>query len=338
MVELIARSQTRATQKGGNAAAEYEDAWARDDGRGRFAIADGASDAYDSGRWARLLAESFVAGEASINGRDELSGWVDWLAQKWRAQIDWEELSAPRNWYKHEKASLGDFATFLGLEIELQARHSGDDSQPNVLGDVRWRALAVGDTCLFHVRANSLLAPSFPIAARSDFDMTPRLISTQKQYNRRSLEALQFAKGTCQPGDSFFLATDALACSLLTACEQGEQPWSQLGCVTEAAFDQLVARLRRRGYLRNDDVTLLIVQIDAANEEAGDSKLNGCNGLERRSPEVLATSVSPTPSTTSGAGGNSMMMQPVSRRDAGQPRKRSSRGATDRLRRSTSSE
>jgi hypothetical protein len=299
----------RSVQKWGNAAVEYEDAAARDDGRSRFAVADGASDAYDSGRWARLLVDSFVAGEAPPHrGRDELSEWVDWLAHQWSAQIDWEELSAPRNWYKYEKASLGDFATFLCLEIGPLGRSDGDDSQPDVTGEIRWRALAVGDACLFHVRANTLLAPSFPIAASSAFDTAPPLISTQKQYNRRSLEALQIASGACQSGDWFFLATDALAHCLLAAWEQGEQPWSRLSGLTDAGFDELIVRLRRHGYLRNDDVTLLVVQIEAANEKVG---------------ERVVLDQSMTSGTVS-------VRRPATGRVAGQPRKRSHRGANGR--------
>ena len=48
------------TGKAGNAEADYEDAGAGDVRRGRFAIADGASEASFAGLWAKLLVEQFV--------------------------------------------------------------------------------------------------------------------------------------------------------------------------------------------------------------------------------------------------------------------------------------
>ena len=46
--------------KQGNAAADYEDAGAGDVATGRFAVADGASEASFAATWARLLVETFL--------------------------------------------------------------------------------------------------------------------------------------------------------------------------------------------------------------------------------------------------------------------------------------
>jgi hypothetical protein len=265
MGQFVARSRLLSMQKAGNVPAEYEDAAARDDARGRFAVADGASDAYDSGRWARLLVDSFVAGELPAMGRAEVDDWVAKLAQRWSDVVPWAEISQPRNWYKYEKARLGDFATFLGLELDSSGTREDERSDTDTAGDRRWRAIAVGDSCLFQIRGNELVPPSpFPLASSADFNVTPPLVATAQAYNRRSLERLRVVDGCYRPGDLFLLATDALACGMIAAWEAGEQPWAELAALPRADFSKLVSRLRRERLLRNDDVTLLIVETKVA--------------------------------------------------------------------------
>ena len=46
--------------KRGNAAEEYEDAFAGDPASGRFAIADGASESCFAAAWAKIVVESYV--------------------------------------------------------------------------------------------------------------------------------------------------------------------------------------------------------------------------------------------------------------------------------------
>lgn len=299
------RAHVRSIWKQGNAAEEYEDASAFDCVSGRFAVADGASDAYDSGRWARLLVESFAAGELPLTKRVELERWVDGLAPRWNAEIPWDELSEPRHWYKHEKAMLGDFATFLGLQLEL--RHRRGTEQPRVaasrdLGRRRmWRALAVGDACLFHIRAGKVMPPtSFPVSSRADFGVTPPLIGTDKRYNRRSLKAARMVEGSWEPGDVFLLATDALAHCIFAAWEAGDQSLSRLSVLTDVEFGELVTRLRRSNRMRNDDVTLLVVEIEPATQSPTETPRSDAASpiaVSARGPKVSAPMVHDARST-----------------------------------------
>jgi len=134
------------THKRGNAPHEYEDAFAGNADKGRFAVADGASESSFVATWAKLLAESFVA--AARRPWREL----DWLAparQHWAEDVD----PLPLPWYAEEKREQGAYATFLGIAFR-KGRTAGDPAY--------WRAVAVGDSCLFRLRAGKL-RQAFPL-------------------------------------------------------------------------------------------------------------------------------------------------------------------------------
>ena len=70
--------------------------------------------------------------------------------------------------------------------------------------------------------------------------------------------------GECQPGDRFFLATDALAHWFLTQHEEKRQPWHTVLAACQQSADTFVAwieALRDERDIRNDDVTLVIIDV-----------------------------------------------------------------------------
>src|SRR4051812_26494692 len=167
--------------KDGHAADECEDAVAGDPVVGRFAVADGASESFAAGEWARLLVGAFVgAGPAR-----------DWLAgprSRWQDAVGVGAAS----WYAEEKRTAGGHATFLGLTT----RAAGDQ--------VEWEAVAVGDACVLHVAGGACLA-SFPLGRAGDFNSSPTLISS-----RGGTPAWRATRGVLRPGEALLLATDAL--------------------------------------------------------------------------------------------------------------------------------
>lgn len=275
--------------KEGNGPEEYEDASFSNCDASRFAVADGASDSYDSRRWSKMLVKSFSDGEfiPAAWEPEALDLWLKPLVQQWKAAICWEKLP----WYKVEKARIGAFSTFLGIQLEP----SNQSSTQNVVLGGRWRAWAVGDACLFHVRGRDLVKPSpFPVKNAADFGVTPALITTDITYNQRSLKKLETVEGDYRQGDVFLLATDALAQWFLRACEADQKPWSRLQGITQTRFAELVAELRQEGTIRNDDVTLLVVHV-AAEERNGSEP----QSMET-SPEISpALDAGPEPAHTS---------------------------------------
>jgi hypothetical protein len=226
--------------RGENTAEQYEDAWAAEPAAGRFAVADGASESAFPGLWARLLAEGFVAARRP---RD-FAGWLGGPRRRWSAEVMPLELP----WYGEMKRAEGGFATLLGLLVRPPA--------PGRPG--RWRAAAVGDTCLVRVRGGRRVQ-SFPVKRSSDFGNEPRLIGSRGEPPRP-----EYASGSLRSRDRLFLMTDALAQWFLREAEEGGRPWDALSSLLgaedpEAAFAGWVADQRQAGRLRNDDVTLLVV-------------------------------------------------------------------------------
>jgi hypothetical protein len=251
MVTLRVRAFT--CPKAGNRPEEYEDAWAYNAAAKRLALADGASDAFESHLWARALVGAFVR-QPPVLHCESLLSWLARPQQEWQAGIQWERLP----WYAHEKAQRGAFATLLGLTFSP----SGTASAPSPDSMAHWTAMAVGDACLFQVREHAVVE-HFPVQHAADFGNTPPLLSTRHDYNRRSIRDLKLLQGAGRAGDLFVLATDALAAWLLQQIEGGKRPWPALERLTKGTFLRLIDSLRQTRAIRNDDVTLVLARIAA---------------------------------------------------------------------------
>jgi hypothetical protein len=223
----------------GREADECEDAAAASPEQGRFAIADGASESTHAGLWDRLLVESFVA----ANGADGWHGLLDQARQSWTTAIPVPAVDLP--WYLEVGQRLGAFATFLGI----------------VIGEGEWDALATGDSCLFQVRGDELVA-RFPVDRSGDFGNAPWLIGSRPQS--AAAAPMLHRRGVWQSGDRLWLMTDALAHWFLSETEAGRQPWAALGrLVVQGAgvFRGWIEDQRGLRRLRNDDVTLLAITL-----------------------------------------------------------------------------
>ena len=249
---LSLKISAHALHKAGTETRLYEDAFAFDEAAGRAAVADGASDAFEAGVWARLLVATYVHAPPTISPRAFLE-WLQGPARAWSAMVNWAALP----WYAEEKArTVGGLATLLGFSLDEGAN-----------GDAKttcWRAVAVGDTCLLHVRKHEVLM-RFPIENAEAFDTTPALLSTRLQHDKSVLEdgALRHYDGTCQAGDLFLLSTDAMAEWLygLAELDDLKLSWESVSTLIEEDFEGLIEELRTQSIIRNDDVTLLVLRV-----------------------------------------------------------------------------
>jgi hypothetical protein len=226
--------------KEGNSEDEYEDSVSVNAKLGRFAIADGASESIFAGEWSRLLTESFVSQKI-----DKLD-WPTWLPplrSEWLQSV----TKGVTSWYAQEKIDVGAFATFLGLELTDKLDHGQ-----------KWRAVAVGDSCLFQIRDGQLLC-SFPIHESSEFSTRPPLIGSQPQSSNPAVKE-RTAIGMLKPGDLLFLTTDALGQWFLQECESGAQPWEMLTQMEAEIFSLWIDEQRKQKRLKNDDVTMLLLE------------------------------------------------------------------------------
>ena len=226
--------------KSGNTANEYEDAYAVKPEALRFAVADGASETSFARQWAELLVEGFVQGAPSAA---ELREFVSPLQALW-AEGQKGKATA---WYSERKAADGAFSSLLGVTIE---------------GD-RWRALAIGDSCLFVVRSGKVLR-AFPLERAEQFSNRPSLLSSIARANAGVWSEVATVEGELQASDRLLLMTDALAQWFLVEAEMGRRPWAALArATTQEAFSAFVDLLRSGGALRNDDTTLVRIEVAA---------------------------------------------------------------------------
>jgi len=249
------------TPKDGYSPADWEDgAGGGSFGRGRggdpacarFAVADGATETYDSGRWANQLIASFISPEQA-NGagrpdleRDAMSAWFKTMQDQWHV-----DTPATSDYIEQLKIRQGTLATFVGGQL------TGLDS-----GKPAWHAAALGDAVLFHVRDGRLMT-HLPALRSSDFDSTPEGISTLPGRLNRMSGQLTFQRGSLAPGDMIFVATDAFAKWMITRTERRDETlWPTLGSMPHpAVFTRLVNAERRTKALKDDDVTLMRIRL-----------------------------------------------------------------------------
>ena len=211
----------------------------------RFALADGASNSSYSGIWASMLVHDYVESKSS-----ELAERIAPLRQRWHDEIQWEALP----WYFREKAMRGDHATFLGMSLHPTGHDRGI-----------WKAIAVGDSCLFQIRDNTLIR-RFPIQQSAEFTDNPPLVSSVDKNINRLQTQIKGIRGNYKPDDQFIMATDALAEWFLRTCEKGERPWSELDKIgTAEHFHEFIKSLRQAEGIKDDDVS--IIRIDLKNVE-----------------------------------------------------------------------
>jgi hypothetical protein len=241
------------TPKSGNSAAEYEDAFSPRSLRSgeldglRIAVADGATEGFLSKQWADVLVRAFR--DARNVSHSELldcarSRWPTVLA-RYRDQR--RRSGRPLMWYEENGLQEGAYATFIGAFVSERTRYGATRRT--------WRALAVGDCCVFHTRRSKLLE-SFPITASSAFTTHPDLLATDPRRGP-ARSALKSASGAWRPADTFYLASDAVAAWCLRENEKEQPIWDRLAKLDNRQFMRLVADLRDAQEMRNDDVTLV---------------------------------------------------------------------------------
>jgi hypothetical protein len=236
--------QSFTVPKSGHTAAQNEDALAVAEAAGRAAVADGASEGWQSGAWAQALSRAYIAKPP------DPATFSSWLA-KVRAKSAPDLSNAPASWYVEEKQATGAFATLLGLQIKLSNR-----------GSYVFRAVAVGDTLLVHRRGPSIHS-IMPIETAADFGTRPKLIGSRTESGEPEPE---WFAGRAKPGDTFDLMSDAVAEWFMRTIESGGDAGSIIDTITMAVdaareWDDWVQSLRQSRQMKNDDATLVRVRI-----------------------------------------------------------------------------
>ena len=211
------------------------------------AIADGATESSYARIWAKQLAHA--AGMRHPSDEAALRERVKPLQKQWAGYVAQRIQKHALPWFVEEKANSGAFAALLSLEVSAAQT---------------WRAMAVGDCCVVHVRLDQI-QQAFPLTCAADFTQRPYLLSSQPARNSLLHAHVRTAQGEWQAGDVFLLMTDALSQWCLAEAEAGGRPWEallQFAPHDSIGFEAWLATLRAARAIRNDDVTLLRVCVD----------------------------------------------------------------------------
>jgi hypothetical protein len=181
---------------------------------------------------------------------ESFTAWLADLRAQWEGEIDTSGLA----WYQRAKLREGGFSTLLWLRLlDNRAVRDGQDQSPV-------EVIAIGDSCLFHVRGHELLE-SFPLDASQQFDNTPMVLGSVnlKRDDQLHFERLEIASRT---GDMIVLCTDAVAAWAMNRYEQGEPvAWSDYWDMTPQAWVDEVGQLRSQTRMRVDDATLVLLRV-----------------------------------------------------------------------------
>jgi hypothetical protein len=256
---------------------EYEDAWHVLPGTGEevpgdwvsVAVADGATESSLARQWATMVAHEFASTSPAARDAYLFAETALILSARWPTAVesyimDRENAARPLRWYERPGIEKGAFATLLALHVNTDSQHAKEaetrvnPGSPRVIGG--WSSAALGDTCLFQVRDGQLHI-AFPLSESADFDTSPALLGSTNADREAIADHVRLAEGAVAEGDDFFVCTDALAAWFLARAEEGDRPWETLRDLTEIGFAKWVSDARRTDGLRNDDVTLVHMDV-----------------------------------------------------------------------------
>jgi hypothetical protein len=225
-------------------ASECEDVIALDEQNCRFAVADGATEAFDARNWAERLAHHWVQNQSALTA-EQFREWVS--AEGRELQDSWSGLSL--SWYSEEKARHGSFAAFVGVALDLQTELPS------------WNAIALGDACLLQCRGGALLK-SLPLSQSESFNSAPVLVASNALLHESSMQSLVVASGSCGNGDVLMLLSDAAASWCLERFEKHDLDPNLFLATKEAEeLKEFFDRERLAGKIRNDDLAVLQIEI-----------------------------------------------------------------------------
>jgi hypothetical protein len=248
---IAVKHKTFSVSKKGNTDFENEDCFVapsakKEDTLFRFAVSDGATESAFAKEWADLLVSYFYDSGFNTSTFEELQHPT--IRTNWLARIDIENLP----WYLEEKLQQGAFATFLGIETEIETGQT--------------TIIAAGDSVFFHFREDQLIY-SFPIEKSPDFSNTPFLISTEYRKNKSDQPLFSEHQTIFLPDDFVVLSTDAIGYWILTGIEQGNNPADLLKNMllnekyTIIEFQAWLEDERIQHRIKNDDSTIVLFQI-----------------------------------------------------------------------------
>lgn len=234
--------------KSGHQLSECEDAVGVNTKDLRFAVADGATEAFDAQSWARRLATTWVQTKPAVLAAEEFLTWVTEQGQ--RLHHSWRDLRL--SWYAEEKARTGSYAAFIGVQLKLEVEAP------------YWRAIALGDACLIQCRKATILK-ALPVSDYQCFNSTPLLVPSQPAMQEATFNRLVIDSGPIEHQDTLLLLSDAVAAWYLMLMEEDNRTCSYFDLLLKEQRDGLLAELfegeRVAGRIKDDDIAVIRIEV-----------------------------------------------------------------------------
>ncbi|HEV7858308.1 MAG TPA: hypothetical protein VGO91_06730 [Pyrinomonadaceae bacterium] len=236
--------------KSGYTLNECEDAIGINTSALRYAVADGATEAFDSQTWAHQLAHSWVTHEPPALALEDFRSWAADEGQ--RLHSSWSGLRL--SWYAQEKALGGSFAAFVGLQFEML-----NGSPP------RWQAIALGDSCLVRCRDEEI-REALPLADYESFNAAPLLLPSLGSMQEAALSHTAVRSGMVEQGDVFLLLSDAAAAWFLLMSLKRDPARSEFETLLASAREEELGRFfdeqRLSGRIKDDDIAIIRIAFE----------------------------------------------------------------------------
>jgi hypothetical protein len=234
------------THKNGGNESENEDRYAissHDSSCLRIAVADGTTEGLYSDVWAGLLVDSYCD-----KGAELFEDSILWTIHKEFIDQTYNKIAQMpenRHWAMYEKLERGTNATLAAIEF----------SNRNTV-----KMSAVGDSCIFWVDTDKV--EMFPELSVDDFGISPDLICHVPETWPNLSQKIRKKEISLDRDRKLVVCTDALAHWLVKETSENNNflAWEKICSLSDIeAFNQLIEELRETKEIRNDDVTLVII-------------------------------------------------------------------------------
>ncbi len=227
-------THTYSVPKDGNTPQENEDAWAVSADHSLVVLSDGASEGMYSREWAQYLCTHLSTPPYQIITPALLKD----LGNSFQSGLEKKEVP----WYVENKMrETGAAATLLYLHHHKKIIKQW------------WEVGGTGDTCIILFQDKKLVW-SWPLEKGEEFDTSPELVYNLFQKNGQlKSRTVPLPRGK----STLILATDALAEAIISG-KTATIPVLK----TNEAFHDWIDTLRKDHILKNDDTTMVLMEIE----------------------------------------------------------------------------
>lgn len=209
----------------------------------RVAVSDGATEGIFSNIWSELLVNGYIENGSQIFEPSQLKLVHNEFVQK--ASLSIGNMRETTHWFMYEKLDRGTHATIAAVEFfDSETIHVS----------------TVGDSCVFWHDGNEICM--LPELSSKDFGSFPNTVCHLPKTWQSLKQKIVKKEISFHNHFQIALCSDALACWLVQKLREHNEPqiWENIFQLLDLnSFKEVIQELRVRKEIRNDDVTLVLI-------------------------------------------------------------------------------